>query len=152
MKKSISLILPNIRSCHNVGSIFRTADAFGVDKIYLCGYTPAPPDPRIDKVALGAEKTTAFEKQEDTASLIKNLQKKGVSVVAAELTDDSIDYANWKPDFPLAIVFGHEVDGVPEDILNLVDQKIHIPMLGSKESLNVSVAAGVILARLRMNK
>ncbi len=150
MKNSVSLILPNIRSCHNVGSIFRTADAFGVDKIYLCGYTPAPPDPRIKKVALGAENSVPWERCEDLQALIEKLQKNGVNVVAAESTDASVDYASWEPTFPLAIVFGHEVDGVGEDIIDRADQTIEIPMLGIKSSLNVSVAAGVLLARLRM--
>lgn len=150
MNGLVYIILPNIRSCHNVGSIFRTADAFAVDKIFLCGYTPSPPDPRIEKVALGAEKTVAWERHESLEELVEKLKSDGVTVVAAESTDASLDYATWEPTFPLALIFGHEVDGVAQDISNKADQTIEIPMLGAKNSLNVSVAAGVLLARVRM--
>lgn len=143
------LILPNIRSRYNVGSIFRTADIFGIDKIFLTGYTPAPPHSRISKVALGAEKTVPWEKHKQTGRLINNLKRNGIKIVAAEATKNSQDYRKWKPKEPLALVLGNEVEGLPRSILTKADQIIYIPMRGQKESLNVSVAAGILAAYAR---
>jgi len=143
------LILPNIRSCHNVGSIFRTADAFGVDKIFLCGWTPEPPDPRISKTALGAENTIPWERHKQAGRLIDKLKKDGVQIIAAEFTNNSIDYRKWKPKFPLALILGHEVKGISSSIIKKTDKVVHIPMMGQKESQNVSVAAGIFCAHVR---
>lgn len=139
------LILPNIRSAHNVGAMFRTADAFLVDKIYLCGYTASPPKPQIDKVSLGAEKWVPWERVEDLKDLVTTLKAQGVAVVALEKTQVSTSIADSSFEGPLALIVGNEVDGVSEDILSLCDQVVHIPMHGKKESLNVSVAAGIAL-------
>lgn len=145
MSDNFSLILPNIRSCHNVGAMFRTADAFGVDKIYLVGYTACPPKPQIDKVSLGAEKWIAWEKREDLKVLIEELKDKGVEMVALEKSKDSTDLIKTKFDKPLALIVGNEVDGVDSEILELCDKIVHIPMQGKKESLNVSVATGIAM-------
>ncbi|MFC1632588.1 TrmH family RNA methyltransferase [Patescibacteria group bacterium] len=143
------LILPNIRSRYNVGSIFRTADVFGVDKIFLTGYTPTPPHSRISKVALGAEEMIPWEQHKQTGRLITKLRKEGVKIIAAEVTVDSQDYRKWKPKEPLALVLGNEVTGLTKSILEKADHTIHIPMLGQKESLNVSVTAGILAAYIR---
>ncbi len=145
MKKKISfiLILPNIRSCHNVGAMFRTADACGVGMIYLVGYTPAPPKPQIDKVSLGAEKWVMWKSVRHLKPLITRLKKQGFQIVALEKTDSSIDIGKATFQKPVALIVGNEVDGVHPEILHLCDQVVHIPMRGKKESLNVSVAAGI---------
>lgn len=141
------LILPNIRSCHNVGAFFRTADAFGVDKIFLVGYTACPPKPQIDKVSLGAEKWVKWEKRVDLRRLIVSLKKKGVWVVGLEKTNESvkIEDLRLKINGDIALIVGNEVDGVAPEILELCDVVVHIPMYGKKESLNVSIAGGIAL-------
>lgn len=145
MKKEFYLILPNIRSCHNVGAMFRTADAFNVTKIYLVGYTPAPPKPQIDKVSLGAEKWVPFEVKKSLPLLLKKLKKQGVKIYALEKTDNSVDISTVSFSDKIALVVGNEVDGVPKEITDLCDVVVHIPMFGKKESLNVSIAAGIAM-------
>ena len=153
------VILDKIRSLHNVGSIFRTCDGAGVEKLYLGGYTPTPLDrlgqvrQQVAKTALGAEEKVSYEKVEDTPDLIDKLKSHGVKVVAVEQTKDSIPYTalnlkNYPPE-NLALVFGHEVDGVSPEVLSRVNETIEIPMSGFKESLNVSVSAGIVLFYLR---
>ncbi|XOU94355.1 MAG: TrmH family RNA methyltransferase [Candidatus Kerfeldbacteria bacterium] len=141
--KIFYLILPNIRSRFNVGSIFRTADAAGIDKIFLTGITPAPPHPKIDKVALGAEKNIPFEKITQTNHLLKKLAKQGFQIIALEQSKKSIDYTKLKPKYPIALVVGNEVKGLDSSILKNCHTIIDIPMHGKKESLNVSVALGI---------
>jgi 23S rRNA (guanosine2251-2'-O)-methyltransferase len=151
----VSLILNNIRSAHNVGSIFRTTDAAGVAKIYLVGYTPAPQDQfgrvnkEIAKTALGAEKTVAWEKVEDIFGLVGRLKVEGVKLVALEQSSNSVDYreVKFKPEEKVAIILGNEVGGIAPEVLKQCDLIAEIPMRGEKESLNVSVAAGVALFR-----
>ena len=154
-KKNIVLILPNIRSVYNVGAIFRTADACGVSKIFLTGYTPTPEDRfgrqrrDVAKSALGAEKTVKWEYRENLKDLIEELKKKGVEIVAVEQDKNSVDYKDFEIELkPIAFIFGNEVEGLSKDILNNVDKIIEIPMVGKKESLNVSVSAGVVLFRV----
>lgn len=139
------VILHNIRSCYNVGSIFRSADAFGVNKIFLSGYTPTPEtNPKeIAKTALGAEQWIAWEKIWRTSDLIKKLQQQGMNVIALEQAKGSERLNNFQPQFPLALVLGNEVRGLSRTILKKVDQIVEIPMKGKKESLNVSVAFGI---------
>ncbi|PIR03259.1 MAG: RNA methyltransferase [Candidatus Magasanikbacteria bacterium CG11_big_fil_rev_8_21_14_0_20_43_7] len=150
-KKDIVLILPNIRSCHNVGAMFRTADAFGVDKIFLVGYTPTPPKPQIDKVSLGAEQWIPWEQRKDLKRLIASLKKRGVAVIGLEQSETSIRIGALKLDTSgaVALIVGNEVDGIADDILEMCDRVVHIPMYGRKESLNVSVAAGIAMYALR---
>lgn len=144
MKTQFFLILHNIRSRFNVGAIFRTADAAGVSKIYLCGITPSPPHPKIDKVALGAQKYLPFEKYQQTARLIHELKSKGFYIIALEQSKKSIPYYKFKPKFPLALVLGSEVKGLPLNLLKLCHKIIEIPMYGKKESLNVAIACGIV--------
>lgn len=156
--KKIVLILDNIRSVHNVGSIFRTADCAGVSKIYLVGVTPDPIDrfgrsrKDLAKVALGAEIRIEWEHAPDLKKLLNKLKKEGYQIVALEQAENSTDYKKFKPNSPaggsLALVLGEEVHGLSEDSLDLCDEIIEIPMMGEKESLNVSVATGVALFRI----
>ena len=153
--KSI-LVLDNIRSVMNVGSIFRTANALGIEKIYLCGITPDPLDrfgrPRKDfaKVSLGAEASVAWEHVESTVGLIQKLRTEGCYVVAIEQTENSLDYKSIDliEKSMVAFVLGPEVEGMSLDVLNEVSVVAEIPMRGSKESLNVSVACAVALYRI----
>ncbi|MCX6781864.1 MAG: RNA methyltransferase [Candidatus Magasanikbacteria bacterium] len=137
------LVLPDIRSAHNVGAMFRTADGAGVDKIFLCGYTARPPHTQLDKVSLGAEKWVLWEYHKQTWRLLTQLREKGYNIVALEQTKKSIDLFKWKPKFPLALVVGNEKTGVTKGLLKYCDTSVVIPMKGRKTSLNVSVAAGV---------
>ena len=147
----IDLLLHNIRSTHNVGAIFRTADATGVSKIYLSGYTPAPIDrfcrarKDISKTSLGSEKTVAWESVSDIKDLIRKLKKEKVKIIGLEQDKGSIDYRKTKIVRKNLIILGNEVDGIEKEILDLCDEIIEIPMKGKKESLNVSVATGVVL-------
>ena len=151
MRPEISVVLENIRSAHNVGSIFRTSDAAGVSKIFLCGYTPAPEDrfgrPRndISKVALGAEKTVAWQSIENATDLIKKLKKNGVHIVAVEQAPNSVSIKKIKLKPKTVFIFGNETDGLPKNILKLCDEIAEIPMRGKKESLNVSVSVAIVL-------
>ncbi len=152
MKQNFYLILPDIRSCHNVGAMFRTADAFGISKIYLVGYTATPPKIQIDKVSLGAEKWVPWEKRASLKRMIGGLKKKGVLVVGLEKTEESVEIErlkDYKIRQDIALIVGNEVDGITEDILEMCDEVVHIPMYGKKESLNVSVAAGIAMYEIR---
>lgn len=147
------LILDNLRSVYNVGSIFRTANACGVDKIFLCGITPTPLDKRghrrsdFAKVALGAEDTVAWEFCETTLSCVEKLKEEGVQIISLEQDARAIDYkevdarniSSW------ALVLGSEVDGIAKEVLAISDSIIELPMLGTKESLNVTIACGIAL-------
>ncbi len=150
----VAVLLHDIRSTHNVGSIFRTSDALGVNKIYLSGYTPSPIDKYgrarkdIGKVALGAEKTISWEYEEDPKKIIKSLKKEGFQVVCVEQDEKSVDYKKLKVKEKVLFVMGNEVLGVDKKILELCDDVVEIPMKGDKESLNVSVAFGVALYRV----
>jgi 23S rRNA (guanosine2251-2'-O)-methyltransferase len=145
------MVLHDIRSIHNVGSIFRTADAAGVTKIYLTGVTPTPVDrfgrirKDMAKVALGAEHSVPWGYKKDVALLIEQLKGEGMQIVAVEQDAKAVNYREFAPTYPVTFVFGNEVEGVPADILRTCDAVVEIPMRGSKESLNVSVAAGIIL-------
>ena len=142
------VLLHNVRSRFNVGSIFRTADGAGVNKIYLCGITPAPPHPQIEKVSLGAEKNVSFEKIRSIIPLIKKLRAEGFQIVALEQNKKSVPYNKFVPYKKIALILGTEVLGLPPKILKLSDKIIEIPMLGEKESLNVSVAFGVAVYQI----
>lgn len=150
----IYVLLHNIRSTHNVGSIFRTSDALGVNKIYLSGYTPTPMDkynrPRkdISKVSLGAEKSISWEYIQDPKKLIEKLKKDKIEIIAVEQSKNSVDYKKIKIKNAVLFVVGNEVEGVENSILKLCDMVAEIPMKGDKESLNVSVAFGVALFRM----
>lgn len=148
-RPQLSLILDNIRSLTNVGAIFRAADGFGVKKIYLCGITPTPPRPEIEKISLGSELTTRWEHIEDPAKIVRVLQNEGVTVLALEQTQDSHSLYDVDLPYPLAIVVGHEVVGIDEQVLFLCDGTIEIPMFGSKHSHNVATSCGIVLSEVR---
>jgi len=151
---SFVLILPNIRSALNVGAIFRTADAVGINKIYLTGYTPRPTDKfgriqkDIAKSALGAETWIPWEYEESLIKLISKLKKEKYQIIALEQDEKSIDYRKVKRAEKVAIILGEEVNGIDKKILKKCDVIAEIPMHGKKESLNVSVACGVALFRI----
>lgn len=153
-KPEICLALNNIRSTHNVGSIFRTSDAVGVENIYLCGVTPTPIDrfgrhrKDIAKVALGAEKTIVWEYCKDIRDLIDIKKKQGFDIFALEQNEKSIDYRQVKVKKNTLIILGEETKGIEKEILDKCDKVLEIPMRGNKESLNVSVATGVLLYSL----
>jgi tRNA G18 (ribose-2'-O)-methylase SpoU len=145
------LVLDNIRSAHNVGSAFRTADAFGVDKIYLGGICPVPPSPELRKVALGAEEVVPFEQVDDVLALVGRLQADGYTVVAVEQTVHSVKLDSFRrePGRKYALVFGNEVAGVQQEVVDASDFALEIPQHGTKHSLNVSVSIGVVLWGIR---
>lgn len=146
---NICLLAHNIRSLWNVGSFFRTADAFGIEKMYLTGYTATPPRREISKTAIGAEEWIEWEYAEDPKEVIQKLKIKNYNIVGLEITEDAIPITSYKAPEKVCLVVGHEVTGIPEDLLSLCDDVIYIPMHGKKESLNVSVAAGIALNQLR---
>jgi len=154
MKNKFYIILHNIRSAQNVGSIFRTADACSISKIFLSGYTPKPIDRfgrevrAISKTALGAEKDIEWEYFSQVDIVIKKLKKEGVKIIAVEQDEKSIDYKKIKIKSDTAFIFGNEVRGVSKQLLKKCDQIAEIPMKGKKESLNVSVTTGVVLFRI----
>lgn len=149
MKKEFYVLALNIRSAHNVGSIFRTADGAGVAKLYLGGYTPAPPNPKISKTALGAEKNVPWEKVKQPGRFIAKIKQDGWYVIVLEnKTKRAIDYRRLRPHFPLLLVVGNEIKGVRRVILKKADRIVSIPMRGKKESLNVSVAFGVMAYKI----
>ena len=151
-KKEVCLILDNIRSAHNVGAIFRTADAFGVEKIYLCGITPRPGGSvgdKITKTALGAENTIAWEYHVQSWRCAEKLKKEGIGIIALEQHKNSIDIKKFNPQFQCAIIVGNEVTGVGDGVINRADEIVEISMMGTKESLNVSVALGIVLYTIR---
>lgn len=153
-KSIITLVLSDIRSVHNVGSIFRTADAAGVSKIYLCGHSPTPLDRfgrvrgDLAKVALGAEKTIPWEYCKTAAQAMKKLRAEKFQIIALEQSSSSKDYKKVKPQKRFALVVGNEVRGMPDKLLKNCDQIVEISMKGKKESLNVGVALGIALFRL----
>lgn len=153
-KQEIILVLDNVRSLHNVGSTFRTSDAFGVKKLFLCGITGAPPDREIHKTALGAELSVEWEYQKNSLELVTQLKEQGIKLYAVEQTTNSFMLQNIveKLNSPIALVFGNEVNGVEQNVIDICDGVIEIPQLGSKHSLNVSVSVGVVLWEFLRNK
>ena len=148
----IYVICHNIRSRHNVGSIFRTADAAGVSKIFLCGITPAPPHPNIEKVSLGAENFVAWEKCKETWRVMDELKKEGVEIISLEQAKGAVSLNDLKfVKKSVALILGEEVRGLPKTILDRSDKIIQIPMRGKKESLYVLVAFGIAVYLLYLN-
>lgn len=148
-KTPIIVILDNIRSMNNVGSVFRTADAFLLEAICLCGYTPQPPHRDIQKTALGATETVDWLHYNNTIDAIADVKKRGYLVYAVEQVVDSISLETLPiPSQPIAIVMGNEVSGVDDVVLQMCDGCLEIPQLGSKHSLNISVAAGIVIWKL----
>jgi tRNA G18 (ribose-2'-O)-methylase SpoU len=144
----VRILLDNVRSLYNVGSFFRTADAAAVEKLYLCGITGRPPKKALTKTALGAEDSVPWEHTWEPIPLIRSVRDSGCEIAAIETSSHAVDLFDWAPRFPVCVVFGHEVDGVQPAISALCDTHVRIPMLGSKHSLNVATAGGVIVYEL----
>ena len=142
----ISLMALNIRSLYNVGSLFRTADSALIQQLILCGFTPYPPRKEIEKTALGAVDTVPWKYEKKAEDAIYKLKNDGIRIIGVEITDKkrSYDSLTYK-DYPMCLILGNELTGLDNDILNLCDDAIEIPMYGVKHSLNVSVAAGIVL-------
>ena len=146
-KTSAIVVLDNIRSIHNVGSIFRTSDSFLIEKIIISGYTATPENERMKKTALGSSDSVDWEYSDDIIETIKKLQKKDIKIISIEQADESLKIEKFNPvsGTKYAFIFGNEVDGVSDDIINVSDEVVEIPQVGTKHSLNVSVAAGIVL-------
>ena len=151
-KTPIVVVLDNVRSALNVGSVFRTSDAFRIEKIYLCGITATPPNKEIRKSALGATESVEWEKVKDTESVIKKLKSNGYHICAIEQTENSTMLNNFiLPEKPITVVFGHEVNGIQQSVVDLCNQCVEIPQIGTKHSLNISVSAGIVVWDLYKN-
>lgn len=146
-KTPLILVLDDIRSLHNIGSVFRTSDAFLIEKIYLCGITAIPPNKEIHKTALGATETVDWEYQKDVVELIEKLKKENVSVFAIEQVENAVFLQDFKveKDKRYALIFGNEVYGVSQKAIETCNGSIEIPQLGTKHSLNISVSAGIVV-------
>ena len=146
----VVLVLDNIRSAHNVGSAFRTGDAFKVDRVWLCGICAVPPSAEIHKVALGAENSVPWTYADDSLALVRRLQAEGWTVICAEQTEHAVPLQRFRrdPRRRYALVFGNEVDGVRQEVVDAADACVEIPQFGSKHSLNVSVSVGIVLWQL----
>jgi len=146
-KTPLILVLDDVRSLHNIGSVFRTADAFLIEKIYLCGITATPPNKEIHKTALGATETVAWEHNLNVLDTITLLQQEGVSVLAIEQVENAVFLQDFEPETgkKYALVFGNEVKGVNQEAVALCNGVIEIPQLGTKHSLNISVSAGIVV-------
>lgn len=149
-KTPVIVVLDNIRSMHNVGSVFRSADAFLIQAIYLCGYTPRPPHRDIHKTALGATETVEWKYFPAAVEAVRSLKEQGYGVFAIEQVENSLSLQEFAMQYsgPLAFVFGNEVSGVGEEVLALCEGSVEIPQWGMKHSLNISVAAGIVLWEL----
>lgn len=144
-RNPVYVLLDNVRSLFNVGAIFRTSDAVLVNKVYLCGITGHPPRKEISKTALGAEEIVPWEYHEEAVEVVKKLKEDGVKIVAVELAEGAKLYDEYEYDFPICFVFGHEVEGIGEELMALVDEAIYLPMFGRANSLNVATCYGIIM-------
>jgi tRNA G18 (ribose-2'-O)-methylase SpoU len=153
-KIPLMVVLDNIRSMHNVGSVFRTADAFLLQGIYLCGYTPRPPHRDIHKTALGATDTVEWKYWHSTDQAVRALKDDGYFLAAIEQTENSVPLQDFNPAVAgkMALIFGNEVEGIQDSVLKMADCSIEIPQLGMKHSLNISVAAGIVLWELAKSR
>ena len=149
-KLPVIVVLDNIRSCHNIGSVFRTADALLIEKIFLCGITTTPPNKEIHKTALDAEKVVEWEYCEETFEAVTKLKAMNYKVFAVEQAENSIPLPDYKPlsDEKIAIIFGNEVKGVQQEVINQCHGAVEIPQYGTKHSFNISVSAGIVLWEL----
>lgn len=148
LRLPVAVLLDNVRSMYNVGAFFRAADGVGLEKLFLCGITAHPPKKAISKTALGAEEVVPWEHDWDAIRVANGLRSKGLEIAAIETNVHSIDLFEWQPRFPVCVAFGHEVDGLRPELLEIADTHVRIPMLGKKTSLNVATAAGIVLYEL----
>ena len=155
-RNDIYALLENVRSLHNVGAVFRTSDGVMLKKLFLCGITGCPPRKEISKTALGAEEIVPWEKSDDAASVVKKLKKRGIKVIAVELAHGSIEYDQADYDFPVCFIFGHEVLGISDELMEHVDMSVKLPLLGRANSLNIATCYGIIvydaLRKLKQNE
>jgi len=149
-KMPVQVVLDNIRSAYNVGSIFRTSDGAMIEKLNLCGYTPFPPQKEVLKTALGSHESVPWEHSDSPVELLQELKNKGYKICSLEQTDSSVPYYELNEnDFPLCLVVGNEITGVAQELIDLSDIAIEIPQYGIKQSLNVAVAYGIAIFELR---
>ena len=141
----VAVLLDQVRSAYNTGAFFRTADGAGLEKLYLCGITATPEQAQVRKTALGAEETVAWEYSVDALVPLRALRARGFEIAAIETTGRAVDLFDWRPRFPLCVVFGNEVDGLAPEVLEQCDTHVRLPMLGRKHSLNVATAGGVVM-------
>jgi tRNA G18 (ribose-2'-O)-methylase SpoU len=144
----VSILLDNIRSMYNVGAFFRTADGAGIERVYLSGITARPPKKQLSKTALGAEERVSWTGVDDAPAAVHDLHTAGHEIAAIETSLHAVDIFDWQPQFPVCVLFGHEVDGLSRDLLELCDTHVRIPMLGLKHSLNVASAGAVVMYEL----
>jgi tRNA G18 (ribose-2'-O)-methylase SpoU len=148
LRLPVVLLLDNIRSMYNVGAFFRTADGAGMERLLLSGITARPPKNAITKTALGAENRVPWQSVDDPKSEVETLRSAGYEIAAVETSDRALDIFEWRPRFPVCVLFGHEVDGLSKDLLELCDTHVRIPMLGLKHSLNVASAGAIVMYEL----
>jgi tRNA G18 (ribose-2'-O)-methylase SpoU len=148
LRLPVSILLDNVRSMYNVGAFFRTADGAGIERLLLSGITARPPKSAIAKTALGAETRVAWESVDDPNAAIQRLRSAGYEIAAIETSTRATDLFDWQPRFPVCVLFGHEVDGLPEPLLDGCNTHVRIPMLGLKHSLNVASAGAVVIYEL----
>ncbi|TDO20607.1 RNA methyltransferase [Pedobacter duraquae] len=146
-KLPVVVVLDNVRSMHNVGSVFRTGDGFAVEKVYLCGITAQPPHREIEKTALGATQSVDWHHRESTVDAVLELRELGYKIIAIEQAEDSIMLNFYQPDptHKYALIFGNEVNGVSDEVMELIDTCIEIPQFGTKHSFNIVISAGIVL-------
>lgn len=146
-KLPVEVVLDQLRSAHNVGSFFRTCDAFSIQRIHLCGYTPRPGHRSLEKVALGATQSVLWDEYAETSACLRDLRQRGMRIFGLEQTDEALSMADFQMarHTPLALVFGNEVDGIQDHLLDMLDGALEVPQRGTKHSLNVSVCGGAVL-------
>lgn len=155
-KLPVIVVLDNVRSMHNIGSVFRTADGFAIEKLYLCGITAQPPHREIEKTALGATQSVAWEHFETTLDAVASLRSDGYEIIAIEQASGSTMLNTFQPDVKkkYALIFGNEVNGVSDEVMTQIDECIEIPQFGTKHSFNIVISAGIVLwdffAKLRL--
>lgn len=147
-KIPLVLVLDNIRSALNVGAMFRTSDAFAIEKIHLCGITPQPPHKEINKTAIGADRSVEWSYEKDVTEIVKRLKTSGYTILGIEQTNQSIKLSDLEVSGKLVVIMGNEVEGISTEVLPLLDQAVELAQYGTKHSLNVSVCAGVVLWKL----
>lgn len=148
LRLPVSILLDNVRSMYNVGAFFRTADGAGIERLFLSGITARPPKSAISKTALGAEERVPWEAVADLNSQLADLRLHGHEIAAIETSNRAVDLFDWRPHFPVCVLFGHEVDGLSSEMLALCDTHVRIPMLGLKHSLNVASAGAIVMYEL----
>jgi len=147
-KLPVAVVLDNVRSAYNVGAFFRTADGAGIEKLHLCGITGRPPHNSIAKTALGADLTVTWTHSWEAVPVIEDYRRRGYEIAAVETSVRSVDLFDWRPNFPICLLFGHEVDGLQSGLTAMSDTHVRIPMLGLKHSLNVATAGGIVIYEL----